>query len=59
MRGELARYDTYSAGLEHLNTLQHAQTHAESQQDTVALARALQVTTNTKYDTVILPNQEY
>ena len=52
LRGELARYDTYSLSLEHVNTLQHTQQHADAQQDTVAIASALRVSHIRCYITV-------
>ncbi|KAL5250424.1 hypothetical protein ACHWQZ_G016225 [Mnemiopsis leidyi] len=42
LRSELARYDTFSAGLEHANTLEHTHQHTEAQHDTIAMARAMQ-----------------
>ena len=43
LRGELARYDTFSTGLEHVTNLEHTQQFTEAQHDTIAMARAMKV----------------
>ena len=43
LRGELARYDTYTTGLDHVSTLEHTQEYTEAQHDTIAMARAMKV----------------
>lgn len=44
LRGELARYDTFNAGIEHVRELENTQQFTEAQHDTIAMARAMKVT---------------